>query len=81
MTDLSALGPTALGALLVAHLFGAIVPAIGPWSDRVKNALTHGAAIVACIAGLAMGIVPLHVWFPPRTRPPRHTSQPSCPGS
>lgn len=56
MADFSALGPPALGVLLIAHLLGAIVPAIGPWSDRVKNHLTHGAAIVACIAGIAAGV-------------------------
>lgn len=56
MDELSQLAPTGVAALLIAHLLGAILPALGPWSDRVKNGVTHGAAIAACAAGTLVGI-------------------------
>lgn len=56
MTDLSQLVAPGLATLLIAHLLGGIVPALGPWSDEVKNRLSHGAAIVACAAGVVVGL-------------------------
>ncbi|MFZ5876558.1 MAG: hydrogenase 4 subunit B [Nitrospirota bacterium] len=56
MSELSSLVSISLATLLIAHLFGTVAPILGPWSDRAKNALTHGAAIVACAAGAAIGI-------------------------
>src|SRR5574341_256401 len=56
MDEFSQLAPTGVAALLTAHLLGALLPALGPWNDRVKNALTHGAAIVASAAGVLVGI-------------------------
>jgi len=46
----------ALFSLITAHLAGALVPMLWPWSDRVKNWLTHGAAVAACTAGVLIGI-------------------------
>lgn len=56
MDEFSQLAPTGVAALLIAHLLGAFLPALGPWSDRAKNALTHGAAIAACTAGVLAGV-------------------------
>jgi hydrogenase-4 component B len=56
MSELSSLVSISLATLLIAHLFGAIAPILGPWSDRSRNGLTHGAAVVACLAGAALGV-------------------------
>lgn len=55
MTDLSPLIAPGLSALLTAHLLGAILPALVPVGDRVKNAVAHGAGVVACATGLLVG--------------------------
>src|SRR3990172_212439 len=56
MIDLAPAIPPSLAVLLIAHLAGAVVAAIGPWRDPVKNWLTHGAAVAACTAGVLIGI-------------------------
>ena len=48
--------PPALVSLVAAHVAGALAPMVWRWSDRVKNWLTHGAAVAACTAGVLIGI-------------------------
>ncbi len=65
MFDPAVIVPPALFTLVAAHITGALAPLLGPWSDEVKNRLAHGAAIVACAAGVAVGLGGLLAPAPP----------------
>ncbi|MEW6681704.1 MAG: hydrogenase 4 subunit B [Nitrospirota bacterium] len=56
MFDPAVIVPPALFSLMTAHVAGALVPLIAPWRDEAKNRLAHGSAIVACAAGVLVGI-------------------------